>query len=111
MRRTFGPYPGVVDKVHDGDTINIRLDLGFDLTVYARVRVFGINAPELNTAEGKEARLFAEGLLPAGTAVSVLSHGWDAYGGRVDGTITLGSGVGFAKSMVESGNAVWKEYR
>jgi endonuclease YncB( thermonuclease family) len=103
---TFGPYAGIVDSVHDGDTVHVKLDLGFDLTVYSRVRVFGINAPELSTPEGKTARDFAKSLLPVGTAVHVLSHGWDKYGGRVDGEITLPDGSSFATAMLNSGNAV-----
>ena len=102
----FGPYPGVVDRVHDGDTIYIRLDAGFDLTIYARVRVYGINAPELDSDAGKQARDYAEQLLPAGAAVQVVSHGWDKYGGRVDGDITLPAGSDFAQQMLTSGHAV-----
>lgn len=85
----YGPYKGVVDRVHDGDTIYIKLDLGFDITIYARVRVLGINAPELSTAKGKEATAFARTVLPVGAEVHVTSHGWDKYGGRVDGEIKL----------------------
>lgn len=103
---TFGPYPGIVDRVVDGDTVHVRLDVGFDLTVYARIRVFGINAPELSTDAGKQAKAFAETICPAGSAVRVLSHGWDKYGGRVDGEITAPGGVDLAKAMLDSGNAV-----
>src|SRR6266516_31629 len=103
---TFGPYKGVVDRVHDGDTINIRLDLGFDLTVYARVRVYGINAPELATDDGKLARDYAQTLLPVGAPVSVLSHGWDKYGGRIDGSITFNEAQEFGQAMINSGHAV-----
>lgn len=104
----YGPYPGVVVTVHDGDTIDIKLDLGFDLTIYARVRVFGINAPELKTPEGKVAKVFAEGLLPVGSPVRVVTHGWDKFGGRVDGDIQFGTAFdrSFAGEMLASGNAV-----
>jgi len=104
----YGPYLGVVDKVVDGDTIYTRLDVGFDLTVYARCRVFGINAPELSTDAGKEARSFAAGLLPAGSGVRVLSHGWDKYGGRIDATLSFGDAFerDFASVMLEAGQAV-----
>lgn len=54
----FGPYRGVVDLVHDGDTVYAKLDVGFDLTVYTRIRIDGINAPELSTQAGKDARDF-----------------------------------------------------
>lgn len=104
---TFGPYKGIVDTVHDGDTVNIRLDLGFDLTVYTRVRVFGINAPELNTVAGKAALAYAQALLPVGAAVEVVSHGWDKYGGRIDADIRRADlDLDFATQMLASGNAV-----
>lgn len=108
----YGPYRGIVDLAHDGDTVNIKLDLGFDISVYARVRVKGINAPELSTAAGKRARDFAQQVLPSGTQVLVNSYGWDKYGGRIDGTIAISydyNGVeydDFGHLMLASGNAV-----
>ena len=104
----FGPYRGVVDEAHDGDTVHARLDVGFDLTVYTRIRVNGINAPELSTAEGKEARDYARTLLPSGAAVQVVSLGWDKYGGRIEGRITMADGRDFGEAMVAAGHAkVW----
>ncbi len=104
---TFGPYLGLVDRVWDGDTVYCKLDLGFDLTVYSRVRVYGINAPELSTDAGKAARDYARTLLPAGAKVQVLSHGWDKYGGRIDGAIGYGYGYAsdFATAMLAAGQA------
>jgi len=101
----FGPYHGTVDVVHDGDTIYVKLDVGFDLMVYTRVRVDGINAPELSTDAGKVARDFARTLVAPGDAVQVVSYGWDKFGGRIDGSISLGDGRDFAQVMLESGNA------
>lgn len=110
----YGPYKGVVDRVQDGDTIYVKLDLGFDLTMYARVRVLGINAPENSTAAGQEATKFARTILAVGAEVQVTSHGWDKYGGRVDGEIHLTEAVkvhdelldDFGKIMLNSGHAV-----
>ena len=109
----YGPYRGVVDYVQDGDTVYCKLDLGFDITVYARVRLFGINAPEISTDAGKEARAFARQTLPVGKEVLVTSYGWDKYGGRVDGRIEYvdqGQNYNFATVMVDSGHAVIKNY-
>lgn len=103
---TFGPYRGVVERVVDGDTVYAKLDLGFDLTAYARIRVYGINAPELNTAEGRAARDFAQAVLPVAGAVEVLSHGWDKYGGRIDAEIRAPDGRDFAQVMLDAGHAV-----
>ena len=35
-----------VDKVLDGDTIDVTIDLGFDLFKKERVRVAGVDTPE-----------------------------------------------------------------
>lgn len=111
----MGPYPAVVRDWHDGDTCHVDIDLGFsnieaayDLDGKPRLscRVFGINAPELNTAAGKTALAYAQQICPPGTKVTVTSHGWDKYGGRFDGTITLPDGSDFATKMLDSGNAV-----
>ncbi|HYV46963.1 MAG TPA: thermonuclease family protein [Myxococcaceae bacterium] len=100
----YGPYIGEVDSVHDGDTINIVLDVGFDLAIHTRVRVFGINAPELSTPAGKAARDFAKTVLTPGKPVKVLSKGWDKFGGRIDGVITY-DGKDFAQTMLDTGHA------
>lgn len=102
----YGPFKAVVDKVVDGDTIHMRLDIGFDITIYGRCRVYGINAPEVRTAAGQTAKLFAQSLLGPGDDVSVVSHSWDKYGGRFDGTITLSDGSNFATLMLNAGHAV-----
>ena len=41
-------------KVVDGDTIDVTIDLGFDITTKKRVRFSGINAPESRTRDLKE---------------------------------------------------------
>lgn len=105
--RTFGPYPGTVVSVHDGDTCTITLDLGFGLTFTgATCRVYGINAPELITLAGQRARDYAQQLLHPGDKVTVVSHGWDKFGGRYDGSITLADGRDFAFAMIAAGHAV-----
>jgi endonuclease YncB( thermonuclease family) len=102
----FGPYPGIVQHIHDGDTLTIDLDLGFGIwQTTLRCRLYGINAPELKTAEGVAARDFLTALVPVGAAVSVVSHGWDKYGGRFDGTVTY-EGIDLSAAMLSSGHAV-----
>lgn len=104
---TFGPYPGVVSRVIDGDTIVIALDLGFGIhQTGLSCRVYQINAPEMSTPEGKAARDYAVTLLPVGASVTVLSHGYDKYGGRYDGEIVMPDGRDFATLMIAAGHAV-----
>lgn len=104
----FGPYPGVVQSVYDGDTLHVAIDLGFGIffTKGLRCRIWGINAPELTLEEGKLARDYASEICPVGTDVTVTSHGWDKYGGRFDGQLMLPDGRDFGQVMLDSGHAV-----
>lgn len=104
----FGPDPATVIDVHDGDTCNLMIDLGYGLEIRLACRVYGINAPELSNPDGsgKTARDYARTLLPVGAVVQVTSHGWDKYGGRFDGSITLPDGRDFAQAMLDAGHAV-----
>jgi len=47
-------------KVIDGDTVDVDIDLGFNLTIRQRVRLKGINAPESRTTNEKEKKLGLE---------------------------------------------------
>jgi micrococcal nuclease len=47
-------------KVIDGDTVDVDIDLGFNLTIRQRVRLKGINAPESRTTDKKEKKLGLE---------------------------------------------------
>ena len=47
-------YKAILDRVVDGDTIDVHIDLGFDVSVKKRVRLAGINAPESRTRDLKE---------------------------------------------------------
>ena len=43
-----------VTKVVDGDTIDVILDMGFDIMYKQRVRLFGIDTPESRTRDKVE---------------------------------------------------------
>lgn len=99
--------PAAIDKVIDGDTIVATLDLGWHIAKQQEhIRIAGINAPEMNTPEGVDARDFAMSLLlPEGTVVTLTSHSLDKYG-RTLGSLTLADGRDFATVMVAEGHAV-----
>lgn len=106
----WGPYRGTVEQVRDGDTVYCRLDVGFDLNVYVRVRLVGQASNELAAPDGsgKAARAYAMTLLPVNCPVAVTSQGWDKYGGRIDGSIRFGAlyADDFTAEMIRSGYAV-----
>jgi len=43
-----------LEKVVDGDTIDVTLDLGFDVCTRQRVRLLGIDTPESRTSDPEE---------------------------------------------------------
>jgi micrococcal nuclease len=49
-----------VSKVVDGDTIDVDIDLGFDISFSSRVRLAGIDAPESRTKDTYEKKLGLE---------------------------------------------------
>ena len=46
-----------VDRVVDGDTVDVTFDLGFDLLKKERVRVAGVDTPEKRTRDKEEKKL------------------------------------------------------
>lgn len=50
-------YVQSLDRVVDGDTIDVVIDLGFDLFKKARVRLAGIDTPEKRTRNVREKEL------------------------------------------------------
>lgn len=49
-----------VNKIVDGDTIDVDIDLGFDVSFSSRVRLAGIDTPESRTTDLKEKALGVE---------------------------------------------------
>lgn len=47
-------YHAIVDRVVDGDTIDVTIDLGFHTHIRTRVRMEGMNAPESRTRDLEE---------------------------------------------------------
>ena len=50
-------YKALVDRVVDGDTIDVTIDLGFKTWKKVRVRMEGINTPEARTRDLEEKKL------------------------------------------------------
>lgn len=56
-------YEYIVKKVHkvvDGDTIDVDIDLGFNISYFQRVRLAGIDTPESRTTDPYEKKLGME---------------------------------------------------
>ena len=98
-----------VDRIVDGDTVDLWINLGFSTFVKKRVRLYGINTPESRTrdleekARGKAATAHMEALLECGCC-DLDSHELGKYG-RVLGTLYV-EGVDLNQKMIEDGHAV-----
>lgn len=88
---------GKVISIHDGDTITVLQDKR-----QIKVRLFGIDAPELKQPYGKKSKQFLANLI-AGEVVEVDENGKDRYK-RTIGTIYLGN-TDINAQMVENGYA------
>ncbi len=56
-------YSATVTQVVDGDTFHALIDLGFGITLAQRVRFRRIDAPEIETSDGKAAKASLEKIL------------------------------------------------
>ncbi|HSV30240.1 MAG TPA: thermonuclease family protein [Candidatus Omnitrophota bacterium] len=103
--RLAGPYDAQVLRVIDGDTFEARVPvwLGLDMTV--RIRLRGVDTPELHgpcPAQAQAAKAMLSHLLATGPVrLTDITH--DKYAGRVDATVVLSDGRDVGKVMEGAG--------
>lgn len=56
-------HQGFTERVLDGDTYQLRLDLDFHVAISITGRLHGVDCPEMSTPEGRAAKIFVEDLL------------------------------------------------
>lgn len=101
-------YRAVLDRVIDGDTVDLRVDLGFHLNVLLRFRLAGINAPEMrgdSHAAGIEARNRLRSLIKAAGDGLVVESAKTGKWGRWIATLYDAEGRSINQRMVEEGFA------
>jgi micrococcal nuclease len=101
-------YNATLEKVVDGDTIDVTLDLGFKIYSKQRIRLARINAPEMSTPGGVEAKTNLITLLPIGTLLIIATKKTDIYG-RYIGEVTLGE-ININDKLVADGKAIFQKY-
>ena len=106
-------YACKVERVVDGDTVDVVLDLGFDILYKSRVRLYGIDTPESRTrnkdekARGKMAAAYLEDAINNGNTVVIQTKLKDSRGkyGRVLGNVLVDD-VNINEQMVDKHLAV-----
>ena len=106
-------YGCTVERVVDGDTIDVILDLGFDIRFKSRVRLYGIDTPESRTRDkddkvrGKMAAAFLKEAVDNGAKVVIETKLKDSRGkyGRVLGNVVV-DGVNINEALIKNFLAV-----
>ena len=101
-------------NVVDGDTIDVDIDLGFDISITKRVRLAGIDTPESRTSDkaekalGLEVKNLLKETLKKATTVVIRTEKPDSSEkyGRVLGWLFIdGAEQSFNEAMIASGYA------
>jgi micrococcal nuclease len=110
----FEYYVKKVTKIVDGDTIDVEIDLGFDISFSSRVRLAGIDTPESRTTDkmekalGLEAKAYLKREIESAKTVVIKTEKMDSSEkyGRILGWVFLdGSTVSMNEKMIEDGHA------
>ena len=107
-------YSVTIDRVVDGDTVDIWIDLGFDVRIFERVRMAGIDTPESRTRDlrekkfGKIATARVQELLPVDETFTAVSSSYDARGkfGRAMMDFYLPEGKMLCQALIDEHLAV-----
>lgn len=100
-----------ITKIIDGDTLDVEIDLGFNIVITQRVRLSGINAPETKTAnleekvQGLESKKWLEEKLNTTKPMYIRTEKDDKYG-RILGWIYIGDdNIPINTHMIKEGYA------
>lgn len=105
-------YPGVLERVIDGDTVHVTVDHGFGISSRQTVRVARINAPEISTDAGKLAQGFAAAWLSRPSSegewpLTVLAYSAkDRYGRRLADFVRIVDGKLYSSEILAAKLAV-----
>ena len=73
-------YKAFVERVVDADTVWVNIDCGFNTFSRQKLRLRGIDAPELYSKKGQKAKEFVEGALSKVSFIIIKSYSLDKYG-------------------------------
>ena len=107
-------YVRKVENVVDGDTIDVLIDLGFDILFASRVRLAGIDTPESRTSDkaekvlGLEAKEYLKKALKDAKSVVIKTEKMDSSEkyGRILGWVYVdGNTISLNDMMINDGYA------
>lgn len=107
------PYTWPITKVIDGDTVQVEAKfLPPELKQVLSIRILGVDTPEkaprakceAEATKAKAASAFTKEQVTKAKVKQINIVGWDKYGGRVLGDVTL-DGVSLKDLLIQNGHA------
>lgn len=105
-------YDATIIEVHDGDTFTFVIDLGFSITIKSKLRLYGINTPEVigaSKVKGIEARDYVRNLLLNKT-VLIKVYKTDKYGRYVADVFPFENNGNILKGQTLTQHLISKNY-
>lgn len=97
-------------KIVDGDTLDVSIDLGFNVTTIQRIRLSGVDTPETNSKNelektlGNEAKMFITNWVSSQKQIKIKTFKDDKYG-RMLGELYGDDGHCMNTLLIEKGYA------
>ena len=104
-------YAAELRRVVDGDTLVVALEVSPGVFLEQKLRLRGLDCPEMSTPEGKAAKRFVEGLVARTTAIVINTTKPDKYDRYLaDVFLTTDAGeIYLNAALLENGQAVRKD--
>ena len=108
-------YSAKLIRVINGDTLDLEIDLGFDLSITQRLKLHGVNAPDSRSTDievkqkGIDAKQRLIDLLTKEFKVTTILNKRGKYGrilGFIYVTDTTGKEINVGELMVKEGHAI-----
>ena len=106
-------YNAIVTRVVDGDTIDVNIQLGFDVMLFKqRVRLYGIDTPESRTRDKEEkvrgllSKAFVQETCTINRKIRLKSYDRGKFGRILGDIYELDSDISINQIMIEEGYAV-----
>ena len=108
-------YKAIITKVIDGDTVDVDIDLGFEVWLKnQRIRLYGIDTPESRTSDkvekifGNLAKNKVLEFCPVGSEIILQTKTDDSRGkyGRILGELITKNGLNVNEYFIENNYAV-----
>lgn len=108
-------YKAIITKVIDGDTVDVDIDLGFEVWLRnQRIRLYGIDTPESRTSDkvekvfGNLAKSKILQFCPIGASIVLQTKTDDSRGkyGRILGELITEDGLNVNQYMIDNNYAV-----